>query len=205
MWVFTCTHHCSSHSAVAGITRGTICHSGRGLVCRHLESSSVWHSDAMVPENHSSKDSTNQSATSLLKQLCFNPAFKKQRSLLSGCFSQQCVLRLVEEIRDWERSQYVFFQLQNYVSWRISLEITRGLLCSPVATLQQSYCTNHWIFRAITHLFIPQLLLEHVKSWPTKSQPQVRAGFGLCEEASIVIIIIPFLWGNRNSRKSTLL
>lgn len=29
-------------------------------------------------------------------------------SLLSGCYPQQCVLRLVEEIRDWGRSQYIF-------------------------------------------------------------------------------------------------
>lgn len=106
--VFTCTHYCSSPSAVAGITRGTICHAGRRLVCRHLESSNVWHSDAMVQESHGSKDSTTQSTTSLLKQLCFNAAFRKQRSLLSGCYPQQCVLRLVEEIRDWGRSQYIF-------------------------------------------------------------------------------------------------
>lgn len=203
--VFTCTHYCSSPSAVAGITRGTICHAGRRLVCRHLESSNVWHSDAMVQESHGSKDSTTQSTTSLLKQLCFNAAFRKQRSLLSGCYPQQCVLRLVEEIRDWGRSQYIFLQLQNYVNWRITLEITRRLLCSPVATLQHSYCTKHWVFWAVTHLLAPLQLLEHVKSWPTKSQSQVRAKFGLCEVASIAIIIFPFLWGNRNSRNSTLL
>lgn len=130
--IFTWTHHFSSHSAVAGITKGVSCLLGVGLDTDNQNpgmfgTQMIWSQIITVPMSPALNVQLHFLASSILIQ-----PFRRQRSLFSGCYSsEQWVLGLVTENGvDGEINKFSQFQNEE-LSWRTDLEIVRrSLLCS---------------------------------------------------------------------------